>query len=62
MAEANTLEPGEAKLLIVDEAIGLAVQIKRVKAEQAVPQENTLRKVVSFDRSAKPAAKSNKAA
>jgi hypothetical protein len=50
MAEARALEPGESKLLIVDADIGLAVQVKRVKAEQAVPQENTLRKVVSFQR------------
>jgi len=62
MAEARALEPGESKLLIVDADIGLAVQVKRVKAEQAVPQENTLRKVVSFDRSAKPAEKQGKAA
>lgn len=50
MGEAKKLEPGEAKLLIIDEAIGLAVQIKRVKAEQEVPAENSLRKVVSFER------------
>lgn len=50
MAEARALEPGEAKLLIVDADIGLAVQVKRVKAEQAIPEENTLRRVVSFQR------------
>jgi hypothetical protein len=64
MAEARALEPGESKLLIVDADIGLAVQVKRVKAEQAVPQENTLRKVVSFQRpTAEPevAAKQSKA-
>lgn len=71
MAEANKLAPGEAKMLIIDEAIGLGCQIKRVKAEQEIPQDNQLAKVISFERPVsneqiedeKPAAKrGNKAA
>jgi hypothetical protein len=64
MAEARTLAPGEQKLLIVDEAIGLAVQVKRVRAAQTAPTENALVRPVSFQRPA-PAesnVKSNKQA
>jgi hypothetical protein len=64
MGEAKKLEPGESKLLIIDNDLGLSVQLKRVKAEQEVPTENSLRKVVSFDRPAaqpEPAAKQAKA-
>lgn len=50
MIEARKLEPGESKLLIVDSEIGLSVQIKRVRGEQAAPVENSLRKQIGFNR------------
>lgn len=57
MEEARKLEPGESRLIIEDLPLGLSVQLKRTKAEQAIPQENALRKVVSFERPVEKQAK-----
>lgn len=48
MTEANKLEPGQSKLLIIDETTGLAVELKRVKGPQEIPTENALSRQIKF--------------
>ena len=48
MQTAVQLEPGASAIIIVDETIGLAVQLKRVRGAMETPQENTLAKPIAF--------------
>jgi hypothetical protein len=48
MSVATQLEPGASAIIITDETIGLAVQIKRVRGAMETPQENTLAKAIPF--------------
>lgn len=48
MSRAKALEPGESAIISYDETTGLSMEIKRVRGEQAIPVENTLKRSFSF--------------
>lgn len=48
MSVAAQLEPGASAIVIMDETIGLAVQLKRVRGAMETPQENSLAKPIAF--------------
>ena len=48
MNVATQLEPGASAIVIMDDTIGLAVQLKRVRAGVETPIENALAKPIEF--------------
>jgi hypothetical protein len=48
LAAAQTLEPGESRIILGDESVGLFIELKRRKAPIAAPTTNGLKRTFNF--------------